>query len=47
VVEIKLEKPNIAIKQILEPSVTTMVETHYELYKTIIEINNQMVVIQV
>jgi len=44
---LKPKKPNIATKQILEPNVTTMVETHSELNITAIEVDNLMVVIQV
>jgi hypothetical protein len=43
----KLEKPNIITKQISEPNVVTMVETHVELDTIIIEVDNQMVVIQI
>ncbi len=45
--KLKLEKPNIATKQISKPSVATIVGTHFELDITIIKINNQMTVIQV
>jgi hypothetical protein len=45
--KLKLEKPNIATKQILEPNVVTMVETHVELDIIVIEVDNQMVFIQV
>jgi hypothetical protein len=45
--KLKLEKPNIATKMILEPNVATMVETHFEIDTTTIELDNQMVVIQV
>ncbi len=38
--KLKLEKPNIATKQILEPNVTIMVETHYKLDTTTTEVNN-------
>ncbi len=44
---LKLEELNIAIKQILEPSVTIVVETHYELDTTSIKVDNQIVVIQI
>jgi hypothetical protein len=43
--KLKLEKPNISTKQILELSVATMVKTHFELYIIVIEVNNQMEVI--
>ncbi len=43
----KLKKPNIITKQISEPSVAIVVETHFELDITTIEVDNQMVVIQV
>jgi hypothetical protein len=45
--KLKLEKPNTVTKEILEPSVAIVVETHFELNTTTIEVNNQMVVIQV
>jgi len=45
--KLKLKKPNITIKQMSKPSVTTMVENHLELKTTTIEVDNQMVVIQV
>jgi hypothetical protein len=45
--KLKLEKPNIAIKQILKPSVPTVFETHSELYTSIIKVNNHMAIIQV
>jgi len=45
--KLKLEKPNITTKQILEPSVAIMVKTHSELGTIVIELDNQMVVIQV
>jgi hypothetical protein len=44
---LKPKKPNTDTKQILEPNVTTMVETQSELDITTIEIDNQMVIIQV
>ncbi len=44
---LKLEKPNIASKVILEPSVAIVVETHIELNIVTIEVDNQMVVIQI
>jgi hypothetical protein len=43
----KLEKPNITIKVILEPSVAIVIETHFEVNTIIIEVDNQMAVIQV
>jgi hypothetical protein len=42
-----LEKRNIIIKVMLEPSVVTMIETLSEVDTTTIEVDNQMVVIQV
>jgi hypothetical protein len=42
-----LEKPNIITKQILEPIVVTMVETHAKLDTIDIEIHNQMAIIQI
>ncbi len=45
--KLKLEKTNIVIQQMLEPSVATMVETYSKLDTMAIEIDNQMVVIQV
>jgi hypothetical protein len=44
---LKPKKPNIATKQISEPNVAKMVETHFELDTTIIEVDNQMAIIQV
>jgi len=38
--KLKPEKPNIDTKQILETSVTIVVETHFELDTTVIEIDN-------
>jgi hypothetical protein len=38
--KLKLEKPNIIIKQILEPSVVIMVKTYSKLNTTAIEKNN-------
>jgi hypothetical protein len=38
--KLKLEKPNIAIKQISKPSVAIMVETHSKLDIVAIEVNN-------
>jgi hypothetical protein len=43
----KPKKPNITKKQISEPSVAIMVETHSELDITFIRVNNHMAVIQV
>jgi hypothetical protein len=45
--KLKLEKSNITIKQILEPNVAIVVETHVELDTIAIEVDNQMVAIQV
>ncbi len=45
--KLKLKKPNITTKQISELSVAIVVETHFELDITTIEVDNQMVVIQV
>jgi len=45
--KLKPKKPNVVNKMILEPSVTTMIETHSEVDTIVIEVNNQMVVIQV
>ncbi len=44
---LKLKKPNIAIKVILDPSVATMIETHFELNIATIKVDNHMVVIQI
>ncbi len=46
-VEIKGIKPNIVIKTISKPSVAMVIETHFEINITAIEMSNQMVVIQV
>ncbi len=35
------------MKRMSEPSVTTMVETHYELDTIVIEVDNQMAIIKV
>ncbi len=43
--KLKLEKPNIATKVILEPSVAIMVETHFKVDIATIKVDNQMVVI--
>jgi predicted lipoprotein len=45
--KLKQKKPNIAIKVILEPSVTILIETHSKIDIIAIEVNNQMAVIQV
>jgi hypothetical protein len=45
--KLKLDKPNITTKQILELNVAIVVETHSELDTIVIEVDNQMVVIQV
>jgi hypothetical protein len=45
--KLKPEKPNIITKMILEPSVATMIETHFEVHTTTIRVDNQIVVIQV
>jgi hypothetical protein len=45
--KLKPKKPNIDTKQILKPSVTIVVETHFELDTTTIEIDNYMLIIQV
>jgi hypothetical protein len=45
--KLKPKKPNIAIEQISKPSVAIVVDAHFELDTTIIEVNNQMAVIQV
>jgi hypothetical protein len=47
VVETEAKKLNIATQVIPKSSVATMVETHIEIDTTIIEVDNQMVVIQV
>jgi hypothetical protein len=39
------EKPNIATKEILEPNVAIVVETHSELHTTSIKVNNHMAII--
>ncbi len=46
-VETEAKKLNIATQVIPKSSVATMVETHIEIDTTIIEVDNQMVVIQV
>ncbi len=46
-VETKAKKLNITTQVIPKSSVATMVETHIEINTTIIEVDNQMVVIQV
>jgi len=38
--KLKPKKPNRTIKQMSEPSVATMVETHFELDTTFIEVDN-------
>ncbi len=43
---LKPKKPNIATKQVSKPSVTIVVETHFELNTTTIEVDNQMAIIQ-
>ncbi len=43
--KLKPKKPNVTIKQISKPSVTTMVETHSELYTSTIEVDNHMAII--
>jgi hypothetical protein len=43
--KLKLKKPNIITKMILEPSVATMIETHFEVHITTIKVDNQIVVI--
>jgi hypothetical protein len=45
--KLELEKPNIAIKHILKPSVPIVVETYFELYTSTIKVNNRMAIIQV
>ncbi len=45
--KLKPKKPNITSEMISEPSVATMVETHFKTNTVVIEVNNQMVVIQV
>jgi hypothetical protein len=47
VAKIEAKKPNIVTKHILKPSVSTMVENHFELYTIAIKVGNQMAVIQV
>jgi hypothetical protein len=38
--KLKQEKPNIATKEISEPNVAIVVETHSGLHTTLIEVNN-------
>jgi hypothetical protein len=45
--KLKPKKPNIIIKVISEPSVTTVIETHSEINIIVIEVNNQMAIIQI
>jgi hypothetical protein len=45
--KLKPGKPNKVIQMILEPSVATMMETHFEIDIIIIEVDNRMAVIQV
>ncbi len=45
--KLKPEKPNITTKQISEPSVTIVVETHSKLDITAIEVDNHMEIIQI
>jgi len=45
--KLKLKKLNIVTKQILQPNVAIMVETHSKLNTTDIEVDNQMAVIQI
>ncbi len=45
--KLKLDKLNMAIKVIWEPSVATMVETHSKVDIATIEVDNQMAFIQV
>jgi hypothetical protein len=45
--KLKLEKPNIATKTILEPSLAIIIETHSKVDITTIEVDNQMAIIQV
>ncbi len=45
--KLKPKKLNITTKQILEPSVATMVATHFELNTITIKVDNQVVVIKV
>jgi hypothetical protein len=45
--KLKLEKPNITIKVMSEPSVVTMFETHFEVDTTAIKVDNQMAFIQI
>ncbi len=40
------KKPNIFTKMISEPNVATMIETHFKVDTTSIEIDNQMIVVQ-
>ncbi len=43
--KLKLEKLNIVIKQMSEPSVTIVVETYSELDTIVIEVDNHMAII--
>ncbi len=43
--KLKPKKPNITTKVILKPNVATMVETHYKVDITTLEVDNQMVII--
>ncbi len=45
--KLKLEKPNIATKVMLEHNVAIVVKTHSKINTTSIEVDNQMVVIQI
>jgi hypothetical protein len=45
VVEIKAKKPNIATKMILEPTIATMIKTHFEDDNATTKVDNQMVFI--
>jgi hypothetical protein len=38
--KLKLEKPNITIKMILEPNVATIIETHFKVDIVSIEVDN-------
>jgi len=45
--KLKLEKPNIVINTISEPSLTTVIETNSKIDTTTIKVDNQMAVIQI
>ncbi len=38
--KLKIEKPNITVKVVLEPSVAIVIKTHFKVDTTSIEVNN-------